>query len=203
MSFARLYKFAAGLGQYPVRLEGVIDTKAKALSSQDELHYVPVDLDPEVSLGHIKQYRLSQGVYNPDPLWVTEIRYFKDLNVCWRRFVCCKELMHVFDNTDERTDTLEKFEQLLDEIEAPLPADAQSPMYRTESITKWMAVLILCPKPVREFLRPQWEAGEMSDYEVALELRIPEVLIPSIMSPRYDLVYNLLVAPFEDQLELE
>ena len=78
MSFKKLYNFSSGLRQHPVKLEGVLDQKAKSLASQDELYYVPVDLDPEISLGHIKQYRIPTGVYT-DPRWVTEIPDFMPL----------------------------------------------------------------------------------------------------------------------------
>ena len=185
MTFARLYEYAASLGSYPVIIEGVIDVKAKELSAQDELWYVPVDLDLAVSYGHIKQYRIPNVVYDGDPTWVTEIRYDKSLNVCWRRYVCCKELMHVFDNADECVNSPERFRSLVSEFEAPLPVDRSSPMYKTETRTIWEALAILCPEPVRDRLHPRWESGELSDYAVALELRIPEALIKSLMAPRF------------------
>lgn len=202
MSFVKLYRYAAGLGQYPVLLEGVLDEKVKTLASQDELYYVPVNLDPEISLGHIKQYREPRVPYDADPKWVTEIRYSRDLDLPHRRYVCCKELMHVFDSAAERTDSPEKFEQLLEEIETPLPTQLASQMYLSEDRTKWMAILALCPGPVRDKFKPEWEAGTLSDYEVALELQLPEILISTIMSERYETVFDALIGDADDQLEL-
>ena len=173
-------------------LEGVLDAKAALLTSQDELYYVAVDLNPEISIGHIKQYRVPTGVYS-ECQWVTEIRYFQELNTCWKRFVCCKELMHVFDSPKERADSALKFQQLIDEIEAPLPASASSDMYKSESKTKWMALAVLCPEPIRETFRARLESGEMSDYELAVELRIPETYIRILMSERYDRVLKILL----------
>ncbi len=186
MTFGRLYEFANALKQHPIILEGVIDAKAIELTAQDQLYYVPVDLDAQISLGHIKQYRIPDGIYGAEPKWITEIRYFRDLNMCWRRYVCCKELMHVFDSAAERTDTAEKFQQLVDEIETPLPGDEASPMYDSEIRTLWMAIGILCPESVRAEFKPRWDAKQLSDYEVALELRIPELLTKTIMGPGYD-----------------
>ena len=186
MSFAELYKFADTLAQFPVRLEGVLDSEVKRLTSQDELYYVPVELDPEISLGHIKQYRIPALVYDDDPSWVTEIRYHLELNICWQRFVCCKELMHCFDNNLERVNDPEKFEQLLSEIEAPLPTDESSPMYKTEVRTLWMAVAVLCPEKLRSYFKAKWEADEMSAYEIALQLRVPDAIIRPIMRNSYD-----------------
>jgi hypothetical protein len=192
MSYKALYEYSCGLHQHPVLLEGVLDVKAAELSSQNELYYIPLELDPEISLGHIKQYRMPNGVY-AEPQWVTEIRYFHELNVCWKRFVCCKELMHVFDSAKERADSALKFQQLLDEIEAPLPASASSAMYKSESKTKWMALAVLCPEPIRGHLKPKWDSGEMSDYEVAVDLRIPETYIKTLMSDRYENVLKILL----------
>lgn len=196
MTFGRLYRFANNLRNHPIILEGVVDAKAMELTAQDELYYVPVDLDPHISLGHIKQYRIQTGIYNGDPTWVTEIRYFQGLNTCWKRYVCCKELMHVFDSQAERTDTAEKFQQLVNEIETPLPRDEASPMYDTESRTLWMAIAVLCPSDLREQFKPKWDGKQLSDYEVALELRIPEVLIKTIMGSQYDRMIPFLTEHF-------
>ena len=195
MTFGNLYNFANGLRQYPIKLEGIVDAKAVELTAQDELYYVPVDLDPQISLGHIKQYRVANGIYT-EATWVTEIRYFRELNICWRRFVCCKELMHVFDSAAEKTDSAEKFEQLVNEIETPLPAGESSPMYDSETRTLWMAIAILCPESLRAEFKPRWEAKQLSDYAVALELRIPEILIKTIMGLGYDRMIHFLTEHF-------
>ncbi len=165
-------------------LEGRVDEEAKKLSSQDELWYVPVDLDLNISYGHIKQYRQSNGVYT-EPLWITEIRYDRRLNVCWKRFVCCKELMHVFDSADERTNTPEKFRQLLSELENPPPAEKSSEMYKSESKAMWMALAILCPGTVYNARKPVWEGEKFSNYAIALELRIPEHYVDALLSDTF------------------
>lgn len=192
MTFSRLYDFAAGQESAPLLLEGLIDVEVIRLTAQDQVLYTPVDLDPRISLGHIKQYRQSGGVYDQNPVWITEIRYFKNLNTCWYRYVCCKELMHVFDSPEERVDTAIKFDKLLEELASPpLPGDA-SPMYRSENKTKWMALAALCPLPFRDYYKPMWNREEMSDYDVALELRIPEGLIKTVMADYFAEVIDSL-----------
>ena len=192
MTFARLYEYVNNLGQYPVKLEGLLDAKVAELTSQDELYYIPVELDRNLSLGHIKQYRVPTGIYNHDPKWITEVRYVHDLNTCWKRYVCCKELMHAFDSDAERTNTADKFKQLVEEIEAPLPMAEASPMYDTETRTLWMALAVLCPERIRAHFKEKWDSKEMSDYDVALELRIPEVLVKAIMGPNYEKLIAVL-----------
>ncbi len=193
MSFSQLYEFSATLRTLPVKLEGVIDAKVIELTAQDEIYYVPLELEPEVSLGHLKQYREPTGVY-ADAKWITEVRYFKGLNPCWYRYVCCKELMHLFDTLEERTSSADKLGQLLAEIESPLPDDEQSPMFKSESRTMWMALAVLCPLPLRDYLEPKWADGSMSNYEIALELRIPEIYIPAIKAESYPRIVESLIS---------
>lgn len=192
MSFARLYEFAAGLGQLPIRVSDVVPV-VKELMSQDEVYFTAVELDPTISLGHIKQYRESTGVYSADPLWITDIRYEKALNICWKRFVCCKELMHVFDTQEERSNSAERFARLLKELEAPPLAEQASEMYFSENRTQWKALAILCPLPVREHYIAKRAAGEMQDdYDVALELRIPKLYVPTILGEDFPQIVKLL-----------
>jgi len=192
MTFSRLYHFAASQKSAPLLLEGLIDAEVIRLTAQDKILYTSADLDTQVSLGHIKQYRESSVVYDQNPKWVTEIRYSNKLNMCWRRYVCCKELMHVFDTPAERVDSAVKFDKLLEELASPpLPEDA-SPMYISENKTKWMALAILCPLPFRDYYKLVWESGKMSDYDVALELRIPEGLITVVMADYFAGIINRL-----------
>lgn len=181
MSFSQLYDFAAEQRSAPIIIEGLLDQKIIDITAQDEIFYTAVELDDKISLGHIKQTRIPKGVYDRDPNWVTQIRYSNKLNVCWQRIVCCKELMHIFDSPEECVNNEEKFAKLLAELESPpLSADA-SPMFLSEQKTKWMALAVLCPLPFRDYFLPLWENGDLSTYDVALALRIPEVAVPSIM----------------------
>ena len=189
--FLKLYRYAAGLGTYPVLLNSHICPHIKASTGQDEISFIPVELDPTVSLGHIKKYRIPGAAPYAETLWIVDIRFHNDpvlMNLCWRRFVCCKELMHIFDSPDERADTRIKFATLLQELESPpLPKD-QSEVYKSENRTKWMALAVLCPMPLRNYFVPLLQDGALSAYDVALALRVPEATIPTIMS-EYFLAY--------------
>lgn len=188
MSYKDLYNYVAGLNEYPVVLETRVVPKIKELSGQDEVYFVPVDqLDISISLGHIKQYRQATGVYS-DSQWITEIRYATNpaVTFCWRRFVCCKELMHIFDSPNERATDQAKLELLLSELETPPPWDKASDMYKSETRTQWMALGVLCPLPLREQFRAKLEAEDLNKYQVALALRIPETTVDSLMSPYFE-----------------
>ena len=107
-----------------------------------------------------------------------------------RRYAWTKELMHVFDTEEERTNTKEKFKTLLREIQnKPLPEHA-SPMYLADLNTRWKAVMVLCPKKYRDECREKYVHGKMEDSEIAEKFRVPEWIVPFVMDEYYDTVYD-------------
>lgn len=123
-----------------------------------------------------------------DEFITAEIRYCEALNEdrAELRFSLTKELMHVFDADDERTDTREKFVRLLREIQnEPLPEHA-SAMFKAELRTKWMALIALCPKPIRDKFYSAYQAKTIESFEVAEALRLPEWVIPYLMDEYYE-----------------
>jgi hypothetical protein len=195
MSFARLYEYVSQRRKYPVSVERVLVPKILEVTPQDEVYFTSVELDTEISLGHIKQYRVSGGLYDVNPKWVTDIRYANTLNLCWKRFVCCKELMHVFDSEDEKSSNAERFQTLLNELEATPLREEASEMFYSENRTKWKALAVLCPMSVRDHILARRLAGDLPDtYDVALELRLPEDFVPTILSDKFPQVVDILLS---------
>ncbi|RWM76903.1 MAG: hypothetical protein EOR99_28080 [Mesorhizobium sp.] len=127
---------------------------------------------------------------------VAEIRYCDgvDEHPNERRFALTKELMHVFDTEEEKTNTRARFVQLMSEIQnTPLPQHA-SAMYLSEIATKWMAAVILCPKHIRQPLLDPYREGTMKEAEIAAKLQIPRSFIPDIMDDYYNRAFDTLMA---------
>lgn len=159
------------------------------LTAQDKVYFVAADLDTNVSFGHFKRAR-EQDVPYGDPVWITEVRYARSLNMCWRRFVCCKELMHAFDSPEEQASSPERFRRLLTELELPPPN--QSPMLHSENRTIWQAMAALAPaRLIAKFNQP-YALGTISNYDIAMELRIPEFYVPHIMHEAFPRVVQSL-----------
>ncbi|KCZ96956.1 hypothetical protein HPO_17445 [Hyphomonas polymorpha PS728] len=178
----------AGAGNRVI-VDADIVPKLKELTGQDKVYFVPADLDTAISFGHVKRYREHDVPYG-QPLWVTEVRFSNKLNTCWRRFVCCKELMHAFDAEHERADTAEKFLQLLNELELPPPTP--SGMLVSEARAVWSAMAVLAPARLIAPLSERYKAGDISDYEVALALRVPEFYVPHIMEDAFPRIVQRL-----------
>jgi len=193
MRFSDLYAHSNGLATEVISLDDLARHIVMHHDHIGEVNFFPVELDSDVSLGHIKYERDRSSAYGAE-FTVANIRYDNTLNRCWRRYVCCKELMHVFDTAAQRVDSREKFLKLMSEFATlPLSGDI-SPMLFSELQAEWMAVLVLCPARLREKYRAAWQAKELSDYDVALALKVPEAIINGLMSDYYDnALTNLLM----------
>jgi hypothetical protein len=124
-----------------------------------------------------------------------EIRYCEELDKepKDRRFALTKELMHVFDNDSEMTNTREKFVRLVSEIQnQPLPEHA-SDMYNSEIVTKWMALVILCPKHIRAMYLDDYRSRRIAGFEIAEKLQLPEDVIQYLMDDYYETVFESLM----------
>jgi hypothetical protein len=103
--------------------------------------------------------------------------------------------MHVFDKPEERVDTREKFRILMSELESLRMKDDMSPMFLSELEAQWMAVIVLCPPRLRDHYKPLLANKTMTEYDVALKLRIPEAVIRNTMNDYYDQAMARLLAP--------
>lgn len=126
---------------------------------------------------------------------IAEIRYCEELDKHPhdRRFALTKELMHVFDSDDEKTDTREKFVRLAREIQNQPLNEHASAMYHSELGTKWMALVILCPMHIRNKYLVGYKKKEIEGFEIAEKLRLPEWVIPYLMDDYYDEVFETLM----------
>jgi hypothetical protein len=113
------------------------------------------------------------------------------LNHCWERFVFVKELMHIFDDPAQATDSGEVFEQVLKDIIPNAPS--QTPQAHSEYMCFWMALGVLCPEKLRQEFAVERAAGRLDDYAIAVRLRVPQLYVGMLFEPRYKTILNPLV----------
>lgn len=82
-----------------------------------------------------------------------------------RRFVYTKELMHAFDEPEEKADTPEKFDLQIEKFGDP--AKQSSPMFRAEAKAFWRTLAVLCPEKYRLEWKTQLLANEVDEAVVA------------------------------------
>ncbi|MCW2783327.1 MAG: hypothetical protein JWR35_3776 [Marmoricola sp.] len=90
--------------------------------------------------------------------------------------------MHIFDSADEKVSDRGRFLRLMQEFEVRPMAGDISPMFTSELRAEWMALIILCPKRLRDEVWPLWADKTLSNYDVALKFKIPEDVVESLMS---------------------
>lgn len=111
-----------------------------------------------------------------------EIAYSSKLNLCWSRFVMCKELAHVFlGNEGNYTSTSERAEQLLVELFNDTPM-LRKPDYLVETSAMYAATELLLPKEFMKDVRDMKEQG-LTNLEIAMSYRVPAKLVAF----RYDI----------------
>lgn len=153
---------------------------------QDEIVFVPSDIDTTKLLGVIHQFTYRKTPYG-DPIRASDIYFAKALNVCWFRLVCCKELMHIFDAENQRAGSRQLAAQLTFDIVIPPAPDARmSPQVLSDWLAIVKALIVLVPIDVLEALRHSYESAEKkTTYDIALFLRIPEAYIAYLFSERF------------------
>lgn len=203
MTLLELYKFSESImearvtkGEQSVAVP-VIDLVEKLKSEItwiEDINTIPVahkDGDP---LGHYELHGNRESRWDEDNAWVVLIsynRHFRDTsNLCHIRYVCSKELMHIFDTKDGQISDTTKFKTLLSEIEFQPPPENRSAAYWAENSAFWKALLVLCPKKFRDDIKVKWESKEYTDFDVALHFRIPEELVGALFSDGYDMAHD-------------
>jgi hypothetical protein len=201
MEYVELYQFAqniiterseAGKSLAIVPVSSLKDELIRRIGWLADINFHPVETKDGDPLGHYECYSDTDSRWDDPDAWVVLITYdATKLNICKQRFVWCKELMHIFDTEDGSVKTADEYRGLLTEIELK-PIDP-SEAYLSENMAKWMALLILCPKQQRDEMMGRAAAEGLTDYDVALHFRIPEVIVSSLFSTYYDKYYERFV----------
>lgn len=200
MEFIDLYRFAQD--NLTKRVEvgkastivSVVELKEQLIASVpwiDAINFYPVETKDGDPLGHYECFSDTDTMWDEPNSWVVLITYDNKLNMCKRRFVWCKELMHIFDTRDGCVKTEDEYRGLLKEIELkPIePTEA----YLSENQAKWLALLILCPKIQRDAMKKEAVEKGLTNYDVGLHFRIPEVIVSSLFSDYYDKYYDRFI----------
>lgn len=104
-------------------------------------------------------------------------------NYCWDRFITVKEMMHLFDTDEECSDTGDKFDEIISSFF--MTWDSSSPIVNSENKGFLRALGVLCSEKNRLNLAQDVRAGNMTHYDVALKLKIPEQYVPNFLSDKY------------------
>ncbi len=140
----------------------------------------------------IRGFYIEGPLGPPVPLDQNEILIVlpRSLTKEWRRVIYAKELMHVFDEPEEKANTPEKFDLQIERVADPTAA--MSPQYMAENKALWRALGVLCSAERRAEFRDAIARGTMSEAIVATLLRIPERFVETLVREDFERVINTL-----------
>lgn len=142
-----------------------------------------VFIKPGAGLGHPYE-KFSDG----QPIIILS----RELNHCWSRFVYVKELLHVFDEPLERVGTGDEFFTLIEGFTAPALRSERSKAMQSEVECFWAAVALLCPEEIRQGFGRRRDAKQVTDLEIAQELKIPEQYVPRLFHQNFKAIVQHL-----------
>lgn len=182
MSYAELYRLCQS--RTPPISRNFVRDKTIELTGIDGLSVMKSGLDTAITRGFYLSAR------NTDNRFVQQhgkhvIVLARGMTKEWERFVCIKEVMHVFDDPLEATDTGGQFEQLLSEFMGA--GEMERSLQMTAEIKCfWRALGTYCPEVHRNELAQERDAGRLDDYGNSLQLRLPEPYVPALFGETYD-----------------
>ncbi len=193
MNFKELYQEVEAAGAKPAAFEFL---RSKAIDGIDWLEGVNIwrlTHKPPTREARYTVFDDRSSPYNDEYL-VADISYCSSFenDPPELRFALTKELMHVFDERATWVDTREKFIKFLKDLQNT-PLDTANGSVHSEHMARWMAILVLCPRNMRETIKAQLSAKEKLLAEVAEAYGLPEWLISIAIDDYHETAYDLLV----------
>jgi hypothetical protein len=183
VSLQKLIKHTNDSGLTPVDVEAV---KLWFINNgfQDEINFIPSPFDPRKLRGMIRRTSVVTGVYT-EKKWVSDILYAEGLNTCWTNFVCCKEMVHIFDKKQSCAQTAEAIEELTANLTDPMLRINPSLQATADISAQVKALAVLAPATEIENLRPSYDEGRRSERDIAEIFKIPQYYIKMAMSSEF------------------
>lgn len=108
-------------------------------------------------------------------------------------YALVKELMHVFDPMDTWINTRDRLISFLMDLQNK-PLEIQNGSINVEHKARWMAILILCPQTIRDYIKKSYETDKKLKSELAQELGIPSTIVDIVLGDYYDRAKQLMLA---------
>jgi hypothetical protein len=193
VEFSELYKLVeAEQRSAPVGFEFLRKAIDDAPHDVEEVKVYRQAYNPAKREAHFMLFDDRTSAYNGEYL-VADISYCAALEDDPPELLVAltKELMHVFDPPETRIDTREKFIQFLKDLQNA-PLDRPNGALDSENRARWMGILVLCPKHLREAIAVEIRAGKALRSEVAQRIGLPEWVLEVALDEYYDEALRIL-----------
>jgi hypothetical protein len=194
MSIGSLITFFSMFTKLPVYAEDVRDQIVE-LGVQDEISFVPLNVPPERLLGMFVRSRKRQPPYS-EHANISTIFYNINVPPDEQNFICCKELMHVFDEkVSPGVKTGESLNKLLDDLfrNRGQKSEEYSISGFLDLTATYMAAAVMFPHEIWPDFMAAHSAGRMTEDDISKELGLPLAFVPQLLNPQWEMVRNLFL----------
>jgi hypothetical protein len=153
----------------------------------DEVQFLRAEMDDVKVKGFIRKFTFHSAPY-AEPTRSANIYYAKNLNECWRRLVCAKELVHLVDRPGVAVSSAEALKSLLVGLTSSAEPVDLDERCQADIVAEITALPVLVPLPIRNQLLGPVKSCRMSSHDVAYYFRIPQKYVAFIMSPAFDML---------------
>jgi len=189
MSFPALYEYCQSLS-VPIGHKLILEEAARLAGVPIPKVFASSELLPSAVRGYFVAPN-DDSAFGRQAHGAPAIVFARELNRCWRRFVVVKEAMHLFDEPLQKTGTEGEFAALLNEFSAP--SVDRSRAMQAEIACFWMALGVLCPELLRQELARDWHNGEITEQDVAMQLRIPAQYVPFLLGEPFKAIISRML----------
>lgn len=180
--------------ELPIDVNELLPILAKN-GEETEVEFIGVDLDPDILQGKIKIFHFRDPPY-AEPKRYANIYYHRGHGTDWKRFICCKELLHLLDPASAQTNTPEEIDELAAKI--GLPEYMQDPLAdgfatNTDRLAEFRTAALLLPFAAREHLVKPLEDDKLTLGDIAKLADIPRKYVGLVMSERWPAIHDLFL----------
>lgn len=146
-------------------------------------------LDPKALRGftYTEPAKTKQEDGSYDSFLAQRIYFSSKLNYCWERFVCIKEMMQIFDDESEKVDDISDFNKLIENsISFPAYFHENNQKIKSDERAFWLALACVCTESKRKEYKEKVCKAELSELEVAEQLKIPEEYVSNLLGESYE-----------------
>ena len=171
----------------PVEIEE-IRAAIISLGVQDRIILYPDSkMDSTRLRGFFYRYRDRSVVYG-DPENITLIAFSSSETPAWQRIICCKEMVHIFDDDDERTNTLAELDGLIKRLPWSQSSDEISifdVMATKDHLALYQAIPLLFPLAAREKALRAIASGSRTFEQIVEESCLPSELVRLVLTDEW------------------
>ena len=187
----RIVEFFSTYTCLPVLIDDVIE-QTKEMTGIRDIELVDVDM-PTSTLRGMVRVAYSMAPYASGELtsWIYLSNEIQDPRM--RRLVCCKEILHLFDDDAHMARSREQVDALVNDIVMPGGEETfSSPTTMSDRTGMGYALLVLLPRAALDILREEHRKGRLSENEIADLAMIPVAWVRLALSEPWRAVVDMI-----------